>query len=135
MFRLGLNSIENEIFWKHSIWKCFFTDSSKNVKLFFVFIVWTFLAAFFGKMKTTFSIIRQLYYTFVSESTIDDSRDRLRKATYKLKTKPLRENKIKMSCDLDMNSGLTNFFVRNIDHEIDIVVKKKVKAKKNEETV
>lgn len=85
-------------------------------------------------MKSTFSIIRQLYYTFVSESTIDDSRDRLRKATYKLKTRPLRENKIKM-CDLDMNSGLTNFFVRNIDHETDIVVKKKVKAKKNEETV
>ena len=86
-------------------------------------------------MKSTFSIIRQLYYTFVSESTIDDSRDRLRKATYKLKTRPLRENKIKMSCDLDMKSGLTNFFVRNIDHEIDIVGKKKVKAKKNEETV
>ena len=91
----------------------FFTDSSENVKFFFVFIVWIFLAAFFGKVKRTFCIIRQLYYTFISESTTDDSGDRLRKAAYKLKTRSVREKKRKlkkMSCDLDVNSGLTNFF-------------------------
>ena len=66
---------------------------------------------------------------------IDDSRDRLRKTSYNLKTRPVRENKIevmRMACDLDVNSDLTNFFVQNIDVEIEIVVEKKVnhRAKK-----
>ena len=59
---------------------------------------------------------------------IDDSRDRLRKTSYNLKTKPVRENKIevtRMACDLDVNSDLTNFFVQNIDDEIEIVVERK----------
>ena len=31
-----------------------------------------------------------------------------------------------MACDLDVNSNLTNFFVQNIDDEVEIVVEKKV---------
>ena len=31
-----------------------------------------------------------------------------------------------MTCDLDVNSNLTNFFVQNIDDEVEIVVEKKV---------
>ena len=58
---------------------------------------------------------------------IDDSRDRLLKASYILKMRLVRENKmeiIRMACDLDVNSGLTNFFVQNIDDEIEIVAEK-----------
>ena len=33
---------------------------------------------------------------------------------------------MRMACDLDVNSDLTNFFVQNIDDEIEIVVEKKV---------
>ena len=66
---------------------------------------------------------------------INDSRDRLHKTSYNLKTRPVRENKIevmRMACDLDVNSYLTNFFVQNIDDEIKIVVEKKFNQKENE---
>ena len=33
---------------------------------------------------------------------------------------------MRIACDLDVNSDLTNFFVQNIDDEIEIVVEKKV---------
>ena len=33
---------------------------------------------------------------------------------------------MRMACDLDVNSDLTNFFVQNIGDEIEIVVEKKV---------
>lgn len=45
-----------------------------------------------------------------------------------MKSRPVRKNKIdvtRLECDLDVNSDLTHFFVRNID-EIQIVVEKKV---------
>ena len=37
-----------------------------------------------------------------------------------------------MACDLDVNSDLTNFFVQNIDDEIEIVVEKKVSENEKE---
>ena len=37
-----------------------------------------------------------------------------------------------MACDLDVNSYLTNFFVQNIDDEIEIVVEKKFNQRENE---
>ena len=37
-----------------------------------------------------------------------------------------------MACDLDVNSDLTNFFVQNIDDEIEIVLEKKVNQRENE---
>ena len=37
-----------------------------------------------------------------------------------------------MACDLDLNSDLTNFFVQNIDDEIEIVVEKKINQRKKE---
>ena len=37
-----------------------------------------------------------------------------------------------MACDLDVNSDLTNFFVQNIDDEIEIVVEKKVNQSEKE---
>lgn len=46
-----------------------------------------------------------------------------------VKSRPVRKNKIdvmRMECDLDVNSDLTQFFVHNIDDEIQIVVEKKV---------
>ena len=46
-----------------------------------------------------------------------------------MKSRPVRKNKIdvtRLECDLDVNSDLTHFFVRNIDDEIQIVVEKKV---------
>ena len=43
---------------------------------------------------------------------------------------------MRMACDLHVNSDLTNFFVQNIDDEIEIVVEKKlIKGKRNEESV
>ena len=33
---------------------------------------------------------------------------------------------MRIACDLDVNSDLTNFFVQNIDDQIEIVVEKKV---------
>ena len=69
------------------------------------------------------------------EVCIDDSRDRLRKTSYNLKTRHVREDKIevmRMACDLDVNSDLTNFFYQNIDDEIEIVVEKKVNQNEKE---
>ena len=60
------------------------------------------------------------------------------KASYNLKTRPVRENKtqvMRMTCDLDVNSDLTNFFVQNIDDEIEIAVEKLIKAKRNRKSV
>ena len=57
------------------------------------------------------------------------------KASYNLKTRPVRENKtqvMRMTCDLDVNSDLTNFFVQNIDDEIEIAVEKKVNQREKE---
>ena len=39
---------------------------------------------------------------------------------------------MRMACDLDVNSDLTNFCVQNIDDEIEIVVEKKVNQSKKE---
>ena len=39
---------------------------------------------------------------------------------------------MRMACDLDVNSDLTNFFVQNIDDEIEIVVEKKVNQREKE---
>ena len=68
-------------------------------------------------------------------TSIGDSRDRLRKTSYNLKTRPVRENKTKimrMACDLDVNLDLTNAFVQTTDDEIDIVVEKKVNQREKE---
>ena len=39
---------------------------------------------------------------------------------------------MRMACDLDVNSGLTNFFVQNIDDKVETVVQKKVNQTKKE---
>ena len=39
---------------------------------------------------------------------------------------------MRMACDLDVNSDLTNFFVQNVGDEIEIVVGKKVNQSKKE---
>ena len=39
---------------------------------------------------------------------------------------------MRKACDLDVNSDLTEFFVENIDDEIEIVVEKKVIQSKKE---
>ena len=39
---------------------------------------------------------------------------------------------MRMACDLDVNSDLTNFFVQNIDVEIEIVVEKKINQSEKE---
>ena len=52
-----------------------------------------------------------------------------------MKARPVRENKIevmRMVCDLDVNSDLTNFFVQNIGDEIEIVAGKKVNQSEKE---
>ena len=56
-------------------------------------------------------------------------RDRVRKTSYNLKTKPVRENKIEW---LDVNSDLTIFFVQNIDDEIEIAAEKMKEIKNHE---
>ena len=65
------------------------------------------------------ALLLKLYALVVRfKSLIDDSRDRLRKTSYNLKTRPIRENKIevmRMTCNLDVNLDLTNFFVQNIE--------------------
>ena len=57
-------------------------------------------------------------------------------ATYSLKTRPIRENKIEVMSEngggLDANADLTNFFVQNIGDVIEIVVEKKVYQSKKE---
>ena len=83
-------------------------------------------------MQYIFTIVR---FFEGKEITIDDSRDRLRKTAYNLKTRPVRENKIevmRMACNLDVNSDLPIFFVQNIDDEIEIVVEKKVNQSEKE---
>ena len=79
----------------------------------------------FAQNGGVFRVISNIY----DGALTDDSPDRLRKTSYNLKTRPVRENKIevmRMACDLDVNSDLTNFFVQNIGDEIEIVVEKKV---------
>ena len=39
---------------------------------------------------------------------------------------------MRMACDLDVNSDLTNFYVQNIDDEIEIVVEKKINQREKE---
>ena len=39
---------------------------------------------------------------------------------------------MRMACDLDVNSDLTNFFVQNIDDELEIVVEKKTNQSEKE---
>ena len=39
---------------------------------------------------------------------------------------------MRMGCDLDVNSRLTNFYVQNIDDKIETVVEKKVNQTKKE---
>ena len=60
-------------------------------------------------------LLLKLYALVVRfKSLTDDSRDRLRKTSYNLKTRPI-ENKIevmRMTCNLDVNLDLTNFFFK-----------------------
>ena len=42
---------------------------------------------------------------------------------------------MKMVCDLDVNSDLSNIFVKYIDHEIENLAEKKVKAKRKGKSV
>ena len=39
---------------------------------------------------------------------------------------------MRMACDLEVNSDITNFFVQNIDDKMEIVVEKKVNQSEKE---